>query len=98
MLGKVFVLALVATAALGARILEQPSFCDNGWMQSDRAVQGDELMTFSIALPQSNLDKLERIALAVSDPKSPEYGQHLTSAQVNELTAPRRAHVHMVRR
>lgn len=36
---------------------------------------------------QKNLDKLETILYEVSDPKSPKYGNHLTRAQVAELTA-----------
>lgn len=35
----------------------------------------------------SNDDKLKEKIMAVSDPKSPDYGKHLSKAQIDELTA-----------
>ncbi|KAF7376947.1 Subtilisin-like protein [Mycena sanguinolenta] len=43
-------------------------------------------LTFSLA--QSNLDKLETFLLDVADPRSPNYGQHWSPAQVKETFRP----------
>lgn len=43
--------------------------------------------TAIVAIKQSNLDKLESLLYAVSDPKSKLYGKHWSRAQVSELTA-----------
>lgn len=39
------------------------------------------------AVKQKNLGKLEKILYEVSDPKSPKYGNHLSRAEVADLTA-----------
>jgi len=44
---------------------------------------------FTMALKQRNLDKLEAIFWAVSDPSSPDYQNFMTKDQINQLTAPR---------
>lgn len=41
----------------------------------------------TIAVKQQNLEEMERIIYAVSDPTSPTYGEHLTYEAVHELTA-----------
>ena len=43
--------------------------------------------TVTIAVKQQNLEEMERILYAVSDPASPTYGEHLTYEAVHELTA-----------
>lgn len=59
-----------------------------GWEQQARAKQS-ELIELTIAIKQQNLDKLEQFTLAVSHPRDPKYGQHMTLQEVNELVAPR---------
>ena len=55
-----------------------------------RAV-GDRSHTVVFAVKQRNLDALEAAVVAVSDPQSPQYGQHWTREQVGALTANREA-------
>lgn len=47
-------------------------------------------------LAQRNLPELEAALYAVSDPSSPEYGQHWTMEEVNDLVAPSPQHVSQV--
>ena len=44
------------------------------------------------------MDEVRRIAMAVSDPSSAEYGNHLTSTELLELTRPRPADVSAARK
>lgn len=50
-----------------------------------------ELHPVIFAVKQRNLDELERIFWDVSDPTSARYGQHLTRAEVAELTTDKEA-------
>ena len=45
---------------------------------------------------QSNLAELEATLMAVSDPDSAQYGQHLSLEEVNSLTAPQPQHVSQI--
>ena len=47
-----------------------------------------ELVSFSAALPWSNVPVLEARLAAASDPASPTYAAWMTGAEVNALTAP----------
>jgi tripeptidyl-peptidase-1 len=47
-----------------------------------------DLLNLIFAIKQTNLPELERTVLAVSDPRSPRYGQHLSMDAVNKLVAP----------
>ena len=46
-------------------------------------------LELTIAVKQTNLDVLEHTVLAVSDPDSPRYGQHLSRDDVDAIIAPR---------
>ena len=48
---------------------------------------------FAVAVRERNQAAVRRLALAVSDPSSDTYGQHLTAAELKVLTAPTRADV-----
>ncbi|KAK5288536.1 hypothetical protein LTR16_003374 [Cryomyces antarcticus] len=48
----------------------------------------DHTINLQIGLKQSQFDELERHLFEVSDPSHPRYGQHLTTAEVNELVKP----------
>jgi subtilase family serine protease len=45
-------------------------------------------LKFTLAIKEQNLDRVLDIARAVSDPSSATYGQFVTQAQLDELTAP----------
>lgn len=58
-----------------------------GWEKLDRlSPTEDVLLTF--ALKQRNLESLERIFWEVSDPRSEEYGHHLSLANLTRLIEP----------
>jgi tripeptidyl-peptidase-1 len=65
------------------------------WDRQSRAA-GEAPIELTFALKQQNLEKLEEIFLAVSDPASAQYGQHLTHDEVSELVAPRDSDVQAV--
>ena len=56
-----------------------------GWTAADLGSEDDPEHELILALAQLNLDVLERTLLAVSDPTSPKYGQHLSFAEVGAL-------------
>jgi len=58
-----------------------------GWTRGEKP-QAQEVFEFSILLKERNLVQLEAHATAVSDPKSPRYGQHWSAARIKELVAP----------
>jgi tripeptidyl-peptidase-1 len=60
---------------------------EDGWEKLGLAEDGAQI-ELSFLLKQTNLPELTRTALAVSDPQSERYGQHLTMEQVNQLIAP----------
>jgi len=49
------------------------------------------VVTFTLALKQRNLDKLEEFFWDNSNPKSPNFAKHMTRGQVTELISPTRA-------
>ncbi|KAI0775195.1 subtilisin-like protein [Trametes elegans] len=88
------VLCTVATAAgtaspsLSPRVLhERRSAPPHGWAPSRRA-DPDMVLPLSIALRQSNADKLDHYLLDVADPESPNYGRWWTPARVLDTFAP----------
>ena len=66
-----------------------------GWSQLSRACPHQSL-ELTVLVRQSNLAELEATLLAVSDPDSAQYGQHLSLEEVNELTAPQPQHVSQI--
>jgi tripeptidyl-peptidase-1 len=58
-----------------------------GWLLGPPS-PANQPITLLFGLKQTNLAHLEKRLLAVSDPQSAEYGQHLTNEQVHELIAP----------
>jgi len=58
-----------------------------GWTIRGRA-QPDRLLEFTIAVRLKNVGVLEKELMAVSDPLSARYGQHLSSSEASTLTAP----------
>tara|TARA_R110002050_G_scaffold67730_1_gene146823 strand:- start:1628 stop:1885 length:258 start_codon:yes stop_codon:yes gene_type:complete len=54
-------------------------------------------VSLSIALRLRNLDVLEKKLQESSDPRSPRFGQHSTTAELVDLTAPSAATVTAVR-
>jgi tripeptidyl-peptidase-1 len=81
-----FALALAGSAASAATLeTDLSTAIPDGWKVVDRA-SGKVSLTF--AVKQQNLSELEATVLRVSDPRSPEYGSHLTRDEVDVLTTP----------
>lgn len=60
---------------------------EEGWEKVGLAEENAQIeLTF--LLKQTNLQELARTAMAVSDPRSDSYGNHLSLEEVNTLTAP----------
>jgi tripeptidyl-peptidase-1 len=58
------------------------------WRAVSRA-DPNQIIKLTFAVKQTNKDELEATVLAVSDPASDEYGQHLTRDEVDLMVAPR---------
>lgn len=65
----------------------QESVDVQGWSKGARA-EPSAVLRVTLALQERNRDKLSEQVLAVSTPSSPRYGQHLSPAEIAELTAP----------
>ncbi|THH05901.1 hypothetical protein EW145_g4459 [Phellinidium pouzarii] len=66
------------------------------WVQT-RRVEPDRVLPLRIGLSQSNIDKLEEMLMAVSHPKSPDYGKHWAPEQVVDTFAPNSKAVNAVK-
>ncbi|KAI0329253.1 subtilisin-like protein [Cubamyces sp. BRFM 1775] len=75
---------------------ESRSILPRGWAPVRRA-ESDFVLPLRIALAQSNLESLESFLLDVSDPSSPNYGDHWTPAKVATTFRPPSESVDTVR-
>jgi tripeptidyl-peptidase-1 len=82
-------------AIVGALVVPEPELCC-GWEATLGAAK-DEKVSFVLEAERQNLDQLEKVALAVSDPSGPAYGQFRTQEQLDQLTAPTPQHVAAIR-
>jgi tripeptidyl-peptidase-1 len=94
-MASLFALAiLVAAAQDGERVVLETlsdAFVEHvaskGYTAQSRAGPAS-LLRMTIAVTQNGLPELEEALMAVSDPKSSSYGEHLRLEEVNELVAP----------
>ena len=92
------VLALILAAASAQAVIVHPGPLPTEWLAAPLpASAAAQEIGFSVALREQNMAELKRIALAVSDPQTPEYGKHRSAAEVAELTAPTAADTATVR-
>ena len=89
------VLLAVVAIAFGApssqrHVLNQGTKAPQGWTMVSPA-DATARLSFTLALPQQNLGKLQQTFERLSDPTSLEYGQYLTMDQVNSIVAPNKA-------
>ena len=61
-----------------------------GWNKLGRLPPSEEIF-LTFALKQSNLESLERVFWEVSNPRSKEYGKHLSLSKLTQLIAPSQA-------
>ena len=78
-----------ATGALSASYVlhEKRSVLPGGWIRGER-LERHQFLPVSIALKQSNLDRLDEFLSDVAHPESENYGQHWSAKQVAETFAP----------
>jgi len=67
---------------------QKPLHPPAGWWAENRMVRKDTEITLVWALKQQNLDQLEAIFWDVSNPRSKNYGKHLTLFEIADLVAP----------
>mmetsp|Transcript_14785 Transcript_14785/g.57998 ORF Transcript_14785/g.57998 Transcript_14785/m.57998 type:complete len:543 (-) Transcript_14785:60-1688(-) len=81
------VLVLVClVAAVAAREHRRDTIHPN-WVEG-RGVDDAHPIRLQFALKQMNLDLLHDVLMAVSDPRSPTYGQHLSIDEITDIIAP----------
>ncbi len=92
---SIILAACVATLACAIHMEHDAKRIHNGWMQH-RAASQDEVLELMFYVKQTNLAKLESTVLDVSDPRSSNYGKHLSNDEVHALVAPQKKHVEAV--
>ncbi|CAK7265071.1 hypothetical protein SEPCBS57363_001395 [Sporothrix epigloea] len=73
----------------------QPSSWARRWERTSRA-SVDAILPMRIGLKQRNVDEGHNKLMAISDPDSPEYGNHMTPEEVIAFFAPHRSTVEVV--
>lgn len=85
------VASLLSLSASASVVRHVPARLCCGWEESPLLSDAVTSIDLTFYLKESNSEKLKAEALAVSDPSSPRYGQHLSRAEIYSLTAPTRA-------
>jgi subtilase family serine protease len=86
---KVLSLAAAASSA-AAGMVSLPAY-PNGWHQAQTHVFAGHELSFTIVVQEQGLAEIKRIAHAVSDPQSAEYGKYMSQSQIDATTAPTEA-------
>lgn len=88
-MSKLFSIVLVLCAVLVASrtVLYTRNVSPRGWSLVSQAPE-DASVSFTLALKQRNIDVLEKIVTAVSDPDSDDYQAFLTSREILDIVAP----------
>jgi hypothetical protein len=84
-----------ASASSGSQHFSRPSASLRHWHASQR-IAHDPILKFVFAIKMRNVDALEKVFWAVSDPSSPQYGKFLSAQEVSGLVAPAPADVEAV--
>ena len=86
--GAIATASATATTTAFTSVVTPESLCC-GWAPTESSLLSPAtVVSFSLALSERNTDQVKEIALAVSTPSNPSYGQHLTAQELDELTAP----------
>ncbi|TQV92728.1 hypothetical protein V2A60_009193 [Cordyceps javanica] len=92
----VLVATLAAASPLAQFVSKQSlDSVPEGW-SLQAAAPPDQKLNLYIRLKEENLDQLAKRTLEISDPDHPDYGKHLTKAEIDALTAPTRETVDSV--
>jgi len=98
-----FLLSALFALCLAQRRVMEPSYDfppEEGWVKSARVDEDTLARSFKQVLfliKHRNVEKVKKIHKAVSDPRSPQYGEHLTLEQLNKIWAPLPETVDLVR-
>jgi len=96
-MARQFIVGLAVLAVLAsARLLDTRDAVPMGWTRQSRAAS-HQSVTFVVAMKQQNLDKLDSIFWAVSDPQHPEYQNFMTIDEINAIVSPPAADKQAVR-
>ncbi|KAJ5604369.1 hypothetical protein N7510_009523 [Penicillium lagena] len=87
---------MAAPATHNYQLHERRDVIPSSWIEGTR-LDGKTLLPVRIGLTQSNLDHGHDLLMDVSDPFSPNYGQHLSVEEVHDLFAPAKDSVDGVR-
>ena len=94
---QVLVVGAIATASTTTSFSASPTNLCCGWHPETTtaatsidaaALSHPPAVHFAIALKEHHQEQVQELALAVSTPTDPTYGQHLTRSQLDQLTAP----------
>lgn len=90
--GLCFLFAPALFAVVYAETIEFETVEPGAWTVTGPSPRG-QTIELLFAVKQQNLQKLHDTLMAVSDPKSPSYGHHLSNSEVNDLTSPQQSHI-----
>jgi tripeptidyl-peptidase-1 len=90
-----FILANIVGVSVGAIVL--PPKLPAHWASVGPALESESINVV-VQVAQRNIELLKDTALSVSDPRSPRYGQFLSSAEISAMTAPSPADTEAVAR
>lgn len=88
MFRALLVATFLTTAVAEELVLHVAPELPDGWAPSHDVALVNERLTLRFSLREQNLDKLRKIAMRVSDPRSDMYGKHLSTAEIYNLTRP----------
>ena len=80
-----------AFLAVTAAELVSPPMYTNSWYRARAHVADAHEIVVTIVVKEQGLDVIKRIANAVSDPASTEYGKYASQSQIDAISSPSRA-------
>lgn len=90
-------LAAVAATTVAAEVVHERAALPVGWRDTAMSMSGDVVLasdefTFTVVLPNQNMDELRTFVEQISDPDSATYGQSMTNDEVMQFTKPSAEH------
>jgi len=83
-------------AAADDVLLHRPSMVPKGWRRTKGSVDRSTVYAVQMGIKRSNTEKLTKKLMAVSDPKSPEYLQHLSWSEAGAMFRPAQSSIDTV--
>jgi len=92
----VLLLGLSGAATANEVLLHRPSTVPKGWRRTKGGVDRSSVYAVQMGIKRSNAEKLTEKLMAVSDPRSPTYLQHLTWKEAGEIYRPAQSSIDTV--